>query len=368
MKLLDRYVLREFLGYLALGLLGFIVIFVVVDIFEKMDVFLDHRASPMLVAQFYLYRAPEVTVQVMPVALLLATFLALGQLNKFGELTAMRSTGLSLLRILAPVLAVAVAASIVSLLLGEFVVPGANRERDLIMDERIRSLQQEVVAERPDLTLLGSGGRVYYIRLYLVNERRMHEVSLQEFEGGELVRRIDAPEATWSVPAAGETPGAGRWVFTSGIERRFDGEREVARPFDRLEVEGLAEVPADFAKETRRPNEMNYFELREFVERLRASGARVANYLVDLHVKLAFPLVNVIVVMIGASLASQLRLQSAAVGFGLSVAISFLYYAFLRTGQALGYSGALPPYAAAWLGDVAFGVVGVVMLLRAQRR
>jgi hypothetical protein len=85
---------------------------------------------------------------------------------------------------------------------------------------------------------------------------------------------------------------------------------------------------------------------------LRASGARVANYLVDLQVKLAFPLVNLIVILIGAPLATRLRMQSAALGFGLSIAISFCYYALLRTGQALGHSGALNPYVAGWLGDL----------------
>jgi lipopolysaccharide export system permease protein len=130
----------------------------------------------------------------------------------------------------------------------------------------------------------------------------------------------------------------------------------------------LTERPEDFAKEIPAPEEMNYFELRGYVEKLRSSGARVANYLVDLHVKLAFPLVNFIIVMIGASVATRLRMQSAALGFGLSVAISFIYYAFMRTGQALGHNGALPPYLAAWLGDLVFGAIGAVMLIQAQRR
>jgi lipopolysaccharide export system permease protein len=358
-KILDRYLLREFLVYMVLGLVGFIAIFVVVDIFEKIDVFLDHRAPFSLIARFYLYRAPEVVVQVFPVALLLATFLGLGQLNKFGELTAMRVAGLSLLRILAPVFSVAFGAAAVALLLSEFVVPPANRERDRIYDEQIQHLRRDAVPERADVTYLGQGGRIFYMRLYLVREKRMHEASLQEFRRGELTRRIDAAEANWD---------GHRWMFTSGFVRTFESGRETARPFERLAVDGIAETPDDFAKEVRQPEEMNFFELRDYVDRLRASGARVANYLVDLHLKLAFPLINFIIVMIGASVATRLRMQSAALGFGLSVAISFLYYAFMRTGQALGHNGALPPYLAAWLGDVAFGLVGVGMLARAQRR
>jgi lipopolysaccharide export system permease protein len=357
-KIFDRYMLREFLGYLALGLTGFIVIFVVVDIFEKIDVFLDHHAPAALVMRFYLYRAPEVVVQVLPVALLLATFLALGQLNKFGELTAMRTAGRSLIMILGPVFAIGVCATAVALLLGELVVPGANRERDRIYDLQIQRIERPAATERADVTYLGEGGRIYIVHLYLIHEQRMHEVSLQEFRSGELVRRIDAAEAFWD---------GSRWVFNSGYLRTFEGGREKAQAFDRMAVNGLAERPDDFAKETRQPAEMNYLELRGYVDKLRASGGRVANYLVDLHLKLAFPLVNIIVVMIGASLATRLRMRSAAVGFGLSVGIAFVFYGFMRTGQALGHNGALPPYVAAWMADFLFATVGGVMLWRAQQ-
>ncbi len=359
MRILDRYVLQEFLAYLALGLTGILAIFTVVDVFEKIDVFLDHHAPLGLVARFYLYRMPEWLVQLLPIALLLATFLALGQLNKFGELTAMRSAGISVVRLLAPVLAVAFGAVAFTLVLDEFVTPAANRERDRVFEERIQGLHHEAVTERADVTYLGEGGRIYVMRLYLVREKRMHEVSLQEFAHGELLRRIDAAEATWD---------RDRWVFVSGVMRTFRNGQEQARVFDRLAVNHLPERPEDFAKEALRPDEMNYLQLRAYVDKLRASGARVANYLVDLHLKLAFPLINLIVVLIGASIVTRLRMQSAALGFGLSVVISFLFYAVIRTAQAAGHSGALPPYLAAWTGDLLFGAVGLVMIAQAQRR
>jgi lipopolysaccharide export system permease protein len=358
-RILDRYLLREFALYLALGLAGFIAIFIVVDLIEKINVFLDHDAPFLLVARFYLFRAPEVVVQVFPVALLLSTFLALGQLNKFGEITAMRAAGMSLLRILAPVFAVAAFSSLASLAIGELIVPNANQERDRIYDEQIQSLQSKRTTERLDLTYLGRGGRIFYMRSYRIDEERMMKVTLQEFHDGELTRRIDAESAEWD---------GDRWVFHAGYVRTFEGDAEQARPFQQMAVDGIAEHPADFAKETPKPDEMNFIDLRNYVERLRASGARVETYLVDLHLKLAFPLINFIVVLIGASLATRLRMQSAALGFGLSVGISFVYYAFMRTGQALGHTGALEPYLAAWLGDLVFGAVGLVMIAQAQRR
>ncbi len=358
MKILDRYLLREFAVYLLLGIVGIIAIFVVVDVFEKIDVFLDHHAGLSLVTRYYLYRLPEWLVQVLPIALLLATFLALGQLNKFGELTAMRTCGRSLMGILSPVLVISIASALLSLLVSEFVVPETNRRRDVIFDQDIQGLRRQEVTERADVTYLGEGGRIFYMRLYLVKEQRMHEVSLQEFRNGALVRRIDAAEASWD---------GSRWVFSSGFVRTFVGGQERVRAFDRLAVNGISERPEDFAKETHNPGEMNFVELLAYVQKLRASGARVANYLVDLQIKLSFPLVNLIVVLIGAPVATRLRMQSAALGFGLSIAISFGYYALLRAGQALGHSGALNPYVAAWLGDLVFGSLSAFMMLRAQK-
>ena len=359
MRILDRYLTREFATYLGLGLIGLLTLFLVVDVFEKIDVFLDHRASPWLVARFYFFQLPAWAVLVLPIALLLATFLSLGQLNKFGELTAMRVSGVSLVRILRPVFALAVAATLGSFLFNEVVVPRATGVRDRIYDQQIQRLNRATPNERADVTYLGEGGRIYFIRLYVIPERRMHEVSLQEFQAGTLRRRIDAAEATWD---------GQRWVFSAGYVRRFDGRgNERATPFSRLAVGGLAERPDDFARESRDPREMNARELVAYIVRLRTSGARVANYLVDLHLKLSFPLINVIVVMIGAAVATRLRMQSAALGFGLSIGISFVYYAFMRTGQALGHSGVLPPYLAAWLGDLVFGAVGLLMMVRAQR-
>jgi lipopolysaccharide export system permease protein len=359
MRILDRYLLTEFVTYLALGLVGLMTMFIVVDVFEKIDVFLDNRASMILIGRFYLYRIPEWLVMVLPIALLLATFLALGQLNKFGELTAMRVSGLSLVRILWPVFSIAILGTFASFLFNEVVVPRTNQLRDHVYDEEIRKLHRDTPAERADVTYLGEGGRIYFIRLYLANEKRLHEVTLQEFRKGQLIRRIDASEAAWE---------NGRWVFISGYVRTFDDKGdEHAEPFTRMAVTGLAERPEDFARESLNPEEMNARELMAYLTRLRASGARIANYLVDLHLKFSFPLINIIVVMIGAAVATRLRMQSAALGFGLSIGISFLFYSFMRAGQALGHSGVLPAYLAAWMGDMVFGSIGLVMMARAQR-
>src|SRR5262249_18395023 len=150
------------------------------------------HAPALVIARYLLLQAPQTIVQILPIAMLLATFLALGQLNKFGELSAMRAAGLSLLRILRPIFLLAGLVTVGAFVLNELVVPSANRLRDEVLHEQIERVRTEQPTERADVTYLGEGGRIYIMRLYLIREKRMHEVSLQEFRSGELWRRIDA--------------------------------------------------------------------------------------------------------------------------------------------------------------------------------
>jgi lipopolysaccharide export system permease protein len=359
LRLLDRYVLREFVTLLFLSLFAFVVIFAVVDLFEKIQDFMDGNASFWIIARYYAYKIPWVLVQVLPVALLMATFLTLAQMSKFNELTAMVTAGLSTGRILVPVVLVSLLGVAASFALSESIVPEATRRRDQILESEVHKRIIRKPNEYANLTVLGRDGRIISAKLYLVPERRMHDVTVTEFRGDAIVRRIDARTARWD-----DT----RWTFEDGIERTFEGGHESAAPFAVKPMPELSERPEDFTKESQDPDEMGYADLRTYVDRLRQSGLRVEKYLVALHLKLAFPFINLIVVVMGAALASRLRNANAAVGFGICVLTAFFYYGLMRAGQALGESGTLPPLLAAWAANVLFGGVAATLLVQAQRR
>jgi lipopolysaccharide export system permease protein len=359
LRLLDRYVLREFLLLLALSLFAFVVIFAVVDLFEKIQDFMDGNASAWIIARYYAYKIPWVVVQVLPVALLMATFLTLAQMSKFNELTAMVTAGLSTVRILVPVVLCSLLGVALSFSLSETVVPEATRRRDDILESEVHKRIIRKPTEYSNLTVMGHDGRIYSAKLYLVPERRMHDVTVTEFKGDAISRRIDARTARWD-----ET----RWVFEDGVTRTFKDGKETAQPFALLPLPDLPERPEDFTKESQDPDQMGYADLKSYVARMRQSGLRVEKYLVALHLKLAFPFINLIVVVMGAALASRLRSANAAVGFGVCVLTAFFYYGLMRAGQALGENGTLPPWIAAWSANFLFGSLALVLLLRAQRR
>lgn len=359
MRLLDRYVLVEFVKLLLLSLCAFVVIFAIVDLFEKIQDFMDGHASFLIVARYYLYKIPWVTVQVLPVALLMATFLTLGQMSKFNELTAMVTAGLSTGRIVVPLFAVGLLAVLASFALNELVVPHATQRREEILETEVRHRLAGRPTEYSNLSVLGQGGRIYTAKLYLVPEKRLHDVTITEFKGDVLVRRIDARTGRWN---------GKEWVFMDGIERRFEKGTERAMTFTIMTLPGLPERPEDFEKEPQNPDEMGYTALAEYVHRLAHSGLRSEKFEVQLYQKFAFPFINLIVVVMGAALAARLRNPNAALGFGISVSTAFFYVGLMRAGLALGQSGTLPPPLAAWFANALLGVIALGLFVQTQRR
>lgn len=355
----DRYVLREFLLLLGLSLVAFVAIFAIVDLFEKIRDFMDGNATAWTVARYYLYKVPYVVVNVLPVALLMSTFLTLGQMSRFNELTAMATSGVSTGRIIVPVLVVALACVGVSFALNEYLVPEATRRREAILETEVRRRMINEPTEFANVSKLGRDGRVYLIKLYLAPEKRMHDVLISEMKGNTIVRRIDARSARWD---------GHQWVFADGVTRVFRDSAETATPFEQLALPELSERPEDIAKRPEAPDEMGFTRLADYVARLRQSGLRVEKYQVQLDLKLAFPWINFIVTVMGAALASRLRNPNAALGFGISVFTAFFYYGLMRAGEALGQGGTVPPIVAAWGANAIFGALALGLFVSAQRR
>lgn len=359
MRIHDRYVLGGFLRNLLLGLLAFVVIYVTVDMSEETDNFYDHDAAIGEIASYYLYTLPWIVILIMPVAVLLSTVFTLGRLSRENELTALISSGTSLIRIAAPILATAFALSLVSIVLNEMVVPFANRRAERIMLVDIEGRQKQASFRyRTNLHYQGEAGRTWYAERYDTDLSVLVNVSLHEYDGPRLVRRIDAQKAFWD---------GSKWVFMNGAVRDFRENGETVTTFQRREMPHLPEKPEDIAKEEVNPEEMTFFELRDYIEKVRRGGGSTDQYMVDLYFKFSFPFTSLIFAALGVALSSAKRKPSMATGFGMTLLISFLYYGILRIGQSLGHSGVIQPLLGAWMGNIIFVAVAAVLLLRANR-
>jgi len=358
-KIHDRYILRSFLRNILIGILAFLIIYVTVDVNEKIDDYIDNNAFFMDVAGYYLFLIPWIVLLVTPVAVLLATIFTLGKLSRQNELTALISSGVSLVRTAAPVLIASLVISFLVMAFGEFVVPLSNRRAERIKLVRIEKSKEKYSKRfKEGLHYQGEENRVYYAEKYDIKLKMMFNVVLQEYNGSSLVRRIDAKKAIWDGAC---------WVFLDGAVREFRNNVEKVTPFKKIKMPELKEKPEDFAKEDIDPEEMNYRELKDYIDKIRRAGGPVEKYLVDLYFKFSFPFTSLIFAVIGTALSSAKRKPTIATGFGLTLVISFTYYGILRIGQALGHSGVIQPLLGAWIGNIIFLIVGGILLHRANR-
>jgi len=361
MRILTRYITEEFLKFLGYSLLSFTLLYIIVDLFEKIDRFIDKKISLLILLRYYLYQVPYIAILTLPVAVLLATLFAVGLLARHNELVAMKSSGLSLYRILSPLFSLGLLISLLALICGELVIPPMNRLKASLERKEIEKRPPIDFSQRHNLYYCGTKGRMYYIKFFDGRENRMRDLVIYEFTPqSTLLKRIDAQQAIWL---------GNHWVFQNGVLRQFEenGEERPPLHFDKLELPDLEETPADFTKQEKDPEEMGFFELREYIGRIKRSGGESTREMVDLFLKISFPFANFIILLFGASLSSYVRRSGTFFGVGVSLFICFLYWGFLQTGRSLGHHGNLSPLLAAWLPNLLFGVAGVIFLYRAGR-
>lgn len=362
-RILDRFIASQFVRYLLLALVAFLAVYVVVDLFEKLDRFIDRDVGLLQIAYFYFLQVPYITVLVVPVAVLLSSFFTVGQMVRHNEMVAMKCSGLSLYRILAPLFVLGLITSIAVLCLDELVVPRVNRSRASFERQQIDGRPPIDYTRRRNVYYYGMGGRMYYIGSFDGARQILRDVVIHEYTPrGAMARRIDARSAVWN---------DGQWSFRDGFLRTFDEEgNEIpgsSHQFSELIIPELEETPEDFAKREEDPLEMNYWELRRYIAKLRGGGADVHKELVELYLKAAFPFANLIILLFGAPLSTNIRHSGFAVGFGASLFVCFFYWGFIQTGRALGHNGTLSPFVAAWLPNFVFGSIGLILLLKVRK-
>ena len=357
MRTLDLYLTRRFLLCLGIAVGSLLLIAVIIDLTENIDTFIDFEARPEQILLYYVYRLPYWLILTLPIAALLGALFALTSLARQNEITAMKATGISLYRLLAPVLACALAVSVAAFFFTDWVVPLATYRYNQISDE-IKSYHRSDGSRRQVL-LQDAGSQFVYARSYDAGRQRADEVSWERLHGYTPLERAVARRMEWR---------EGTWVLFEGRRFRFaEGEAVATSSFDTLSLPSLSLLPSDFARQQKDPEEMNYAELADYIARATLNGEDATRQRVDLHLKISFPLTSFIIIALGATLGANARRAGLANSFGLGVLICFVYYSCVKAGQALGWNQILSPWLGAWIANLLFAVLALVLLWRVHK-
>jgi LPS export ABC transporter permease LptG len=363
--LIDDYIMREYATNLGLVLLSFTTLFLIFTFFELIGDIIRNRTPLVTVGDYLLNLIPFILYQVTPLCALVAVLVTFGALSKSSEITAMKATGTSLYRIVAPVLVVTLLISIGLFAFDEFYLPNANRRQ-----EALRSIIKDKPAQtflRPDrkwisgqTTAAGQPARIFYYQFFDADRNVFANLTVFEFEANTFIlkRRIFAASARWN-------PADSTWVFENGWERTFSGETIASyKPFTTATFPEIHEQPGYFKKEDRPSQEMSYNELSNYISDLKQSGFDTKRLSVQLNRKLAYPLITLVMAILAIPFALTMGKRGSLAGIATAIGLAIAYWVVDGVFQAMGNVNTLPAMLAAWTPDLLFAITGTYLLLR----
>jgi len=371
MRLLDRYLLRQLLVPLGYCLSGFLLLWVAQDLVTELSSFQSRKLLPSDVAEYYLVKAPEFFVLILPMALLLSMLYALTNHSRHNEITAIRAAGVSLWRLCMPYFAVGGLASIGCFALNELFVPDSADMAELI---RCRHLPPPA----------GTVGRNKVVNLCFTNSRdgRVWRIGVYDLGTGEMIEPVVSfamPDGSRRLLNADRAVRAnGGWTFYNAREYK---EGELDLPLLKTNVlrqRFFSETPEEIRSEIRissivgtpslrgtKRADIPIFEILHYL-RLHPEPVQAAAIYTKLHGRLATPWTCLVVVLIAIPFGAPAGRRNIFVGVAGSVLIFFLYFFLQQACLALGPGGTLPPWLAGWFPNLAFGVVGAYLISRVR--
>jgi LPS export ABC transporter permease LptF/LPS export ABC transporter permease LptG len=357
--ILDDYVLRDFLLYLTLIVASFLMLLQVFTLFELLGDILRNRISPLVVGQYLLNVAPFFLYNVTHLSILLAVLITLGLMQRSNEITAIKATGISIYRVIVPVLVVSVVLAAGLFFFDQFYLPHANKRQDALRNQ-IKGKPAQTYLNPDRKWIFGEHSSIYYYQLFDSDRNQFGNLSVFQFDPTtfQLTDRIYADQAHWEERLQ-------RWVCTQGWERSVHGSAIADyRTFDVATFAAISEPPGYFKKEVRQSSEMNYEELRRYIRDLEQSGFDVVRLRVQLQEKLAFPFNSLIMAVLAIPFALAAGKRGAVAGVAAAVGIGVLYMTISRLSESMGNVSQLPPVMAAWAPHVIFGLAGGYLILK----
>ena len=359
---LDKYLLSQFFTVLSMSLLGFLAVFLVVDLIENLDRFVDNSVPAVVTITYYLYTIPWFISVALPMSMLISTVFSIGMMVKRNEWTAMKSTGISLYRLSTPLLIVGMMISILSFLLDNQLVSYGNKKRYTIDRDYLKKKSRHKIKSSLKNIFLQKDISIH-IGIEKYNVKKMSGDVLTWVDlGTDLIRqRIDAKKIKYDKESQ-------FWKLSNYSIRKFESGIETDVRFSEKDtLINLSFTPEDINKQARSPDELDYYELTSRIVDLKENGVKTVKWEVTRYLKVSFALTNFIVVLCGIPLVVLREKNSLSFGIGMSVFVIFGYYAFIKFGQSMGFKGQLNPILSAWIGNIVFLIGGMTLLIKARK-
>jgi LPS export ABC transporter permease LptG/LPS export ABC transporter permease LptF len=362
-RLLDAYVVREFLGMFVIVLGSFVLLMLVFTGFELVgDIIRNHVPLGML-GDYLFNLAPSMIYNITPLAILIAVLVTFGVLNRNSEIVAMKATGISLYRLVIPIVSIAAILAIALFVFDDYYLPAANRRQEFLRST-IKGRPPQTFLHPEEKWMFGQSGpgepaHIFYYQFFDRDDDAFANLSVFEFNPTTfaLSRRIFASRAVWDDKT--ET-----WHFLNGWVRDIDPNRRDYKEFKTTTFSEIREDPGYFKKENLQSQEMNFQQLKGYIRDLRQSGFDTMRLRVALWHKLAYPLIAIIMALLAIPFALSMGRRGSLTGIAVAISVALAYWVVDGLFGAMGNVNYLPAALAAWSPDILFALTGGYLLLR----
>ncbi|HXX71514.1 MAG TPA: LptF/LptG family permease [Candidatus Acidoferrum sp.] len=358
--LVDVYLLQQFFYFFLILLTGFVLIFDAFTLFDLLADIARNHISTLTVLNYFRYLVPLMVYQLAPLATLVATLVTLAVLAKNNEVIALKASGISLYRLVLPLLLAGCLVSVGMFILDDTFLPYANQRQDALRNQ-IKGRPAQTYIEPAHQWIFGEKSKIYNYELFDPDRRFFGGLQVFELDptSFQIRRRVYAARAVWE-------PTENAWVLTGGWIRDFSSDGQVAhfQPFTATSLPELTEAPSYFRREVRQYYQMNWRQLGDYIASLRQAGFDTARLSVQWHRKFAFPLIAAVIVFLSAPFAFLVGTRGAIGGLALAVGVGIIYWSAAALFEAMGSIGQLPPLIAGWAPDAIFGFLAIYFILK----
>jgi lipopolysaccharide export system permease protein len=349
-SILDRYLAAGFLRIFFLSLSVITLLYVTVDFFDRIGRLLEAGVPIQTAARYFGYKAPLLISRAIGFATLFSTLFCLGLLARTFEVTAIRSSGISVQRMALPIFVLSWIISGFTFIWNETLVPVFAHRAQTIYITEIRSKQQKSLLGTDDIWIRGEGGFINVDR-FDTRTSTLENITVFRLNRDFSLRTlVEIPRAHWT---------DGSWRTSQAVEWDLHGDGKLT-PREVDAALPITETPKDLKLLAREAEEFTYFDLQRQIADMKSKGIDATAYEVDLQTKLAFPLISPLMVLIAIPFAIKRQMTgNISLSFGVAMLIGFGYWVLAAFCVSLGHSGALPFWAAGWIPNVIFTLIGL---------
>lgn len=348
-KIIDRYIIRKFLGTYFYAIILIVMIAVIFDFSEKVDDFIEKNAPfKAIVFDYYLNFIPYFALLYSHLFTFIAVIFFTSKMASNTEIIAILSSGVSYRRMLWPYFVSALIIALFAYTLTNFVVPNVNKarlefEENFIYNKPVsysyRNIHKQI---RP--------GTFIYMESYSNISNTGYKFSIEKYDNNILVSKLMGEYILWDSLKH-------KWTIRDYYVRKIEGMKEKVTKGTSIDT-SLNIYPADFRRRTNVVESMDLFELNKFIKVQKSQGAEnIETYLIEKYKRVSVPFSTFILTLIGVCVSSKKSRGGVGLHIGIGLAFCFSYIIFMQFSSQFAISGSLNPLIAVWLPNIIFAFV-----------